>query len=143
VTYQKGGIMFGKCEFCSEENEGMLKGLEHDNYIVSVCKNCAETDPEAIQGIKAYEYARKIVYSINKVFGGDLTPEDYIEWLQPDNDCGYAYRFNNAVLEFLTSEVYIKLQRMGRLQDGIAYKLGLGPRIVGGVNLKRFMKLNP
>lgn len=61
-----------------------------------------------------------------------LTGQDYREWLEGKE---HHKDFDKAVRVLFGQELYDKLDRLARMDAGLLYKLGLGERVVGGIDL--------
>ncbi len=91
-----------------------------------------------MRDIEYGEYEKKLVELLNDKIKGSLVLEDFMEWMEPIGDTlGSFDKFDNAVTEFLGEDYYHKLEVCARLPQGLAWKLGIGDSVVGGIDFKK------
>ena len=75
-----------------------------------------------------------LVDRLNELTGANLTLQDFDDWLEG----GLAYaKFDAIVYELLGEELLNELEIVARVVAGLAYALGIGRRMSGGVDLKK------
>jgi len=78
-------------------------------------------------------YFEKMASSLSKKTGIKLSGRDYWDWL----DGGENFeKFEKAVLKFLGKKRFGQYELLGRLDNYLQYKLGLGPKSAGGINFE-------
>lgn len=77
----------------------------------------------------------RIAQKLAKVTHLSLTAKDYLDWLGEDGaGPGYS-KFDRAVKKFLGRTRYQTGENLARLDALLRFKLGLGPKVAGGINL--------
>jgi hypothetical protein len=83
-------------------------------------------------------YEKQLVALLNNKVKGSLVLEDFMEWMEPIGDTtGDLEKFDKAVTEFLGEDLYSKLDSCARLIQGLAWKLGIGDSVSGGIDFKK------
>jgi hypothetical protein len=83
-------------------------------------------------------YEIQLVALLNNKVKGSLVLEDFMEWMEPIGDTtGDLEKFDKAVTEFLGEDLYSKLDSCARLIQGLAWKLGIGDSVSGGIDFKK------
>lgn len=80
------------------------------------------------------DHDKKLVSKLNEKMGTSLTDNDFSNWMEPFED---STIFNDTVKQFLGEEFYHKLDLKARLVEGLAWKLGIGASVVGGVDFPK------
>jgi hypothetical protein len=75
--------------------------------------------------------SKKVVDAFNEQYGQSFIPSDYNNWLEGKYDGG----FNITVEDFLGEDVFAETEELARTDAALRYKLGIGPRFAGGIDL--------
>lgn len=74
--------------------------------------------------------SNQVVKALNEKGYTSITDNDYEEWLEE-----YNHNFDEAVMDLLGSHAYNKYDILARLDAKLRFELGVGEKVVGGVDL--------
>lgn len=82
------------------------------------------------------DFEIKVVEAINTKLGTSLQYVDWQAWYEGEGN-GDSEAMDNAVKTIVGEESYDNAENEARLDNLLFYKLGLGDRVVGGIDLEQ------
>lgn len=87
-------------------------------------------------------YATEITTALSKKTGMDVKPKDFIAWYTREGN-GSVARMDKAVIKLVGKDAANVAESLARLNNLIAYVLGLGPDVIGGISMRKILRDNP
>lgn len=81
------------------------------------------------------EEVEELIQAMHAKGRTEVTVADYAQWMFGEGRGGDHKRFDAAVVSIVGQQARDNAELLARLDNLLWYKLGKGPKIVGGINL--------